>query len=129
VTSHAADVPPDGSSALGELLALLHGADAAFDSVAVSYRIWRHEVRAAAAWRSQVERDQRRGASITSYASRDESHRPVETERELCIWLAGDQVREEHQGDQRDGAYAVRDGGPSTDILGPVGGVAQGTTP
>lgn len=108
--SHTADVPPDVPSALGELLALLHRADAAFDSVAVSYRVWRHEVRAAAAWRSEVERNRRRGASITSYASQDESVRPVETERVLRIWLAGDQAREEHQGDQRDSAYAVRDG-------------------
>jgi hypothetical protein len=95
---------------LGELLALLHRADAAFDRVATTYRIWRHEQRASAARQAHVEQEQRRGAAITSFAFSDDSDRPVEIEEVLRVWRAEDRVREEHEGGSRDGAYLVRDG-------------------
>jgi hypothetical protein len=95
---------------LGELLALLHRADAAFDRVEASYRIWRHEQRSAAARRAQVEEEKRRGASITSFFYSDDSDRPVEVEEVLRVWRAEGRVREEHQGGSSDGAYLVRDG-------------------
>ena len=45
---------------LGELLALLHRADAPFDRIAATYRIWRHEQRSAAARQAHVEEEKRR---------------------------------------------------------------------
>ena len=95
---------------LGELLALLHRADAAFDEVEASYRIWRHEPRSAAARQAQVEQEKRRGASISSFGFSDDSERPVEVEEVLRVWRAVGRVREEHAGGARDGAYLVRDG-------------------
>jgi hypothetical protein len=82
---------------LGELLALLHRADAAFDEVEASYRIWRHEERASAARLAQVEEEKRRGAAITSFGFSDGSDRPVEVEEVLRVWRAEGRVREEHQ--------------------------------
>jgi hypothetical protein len=95
---------------LGELLVLLHRADAAFDQVAGSYRFWRHEERASAARLAQVEQEKRRGVAISSYAFSDDSDRPVEVEEVLRVWRAEGRVREEHEGGWRDGAYLVRDG-------------------
>ena len=95
---------------LGELLALLHRADAAFDQVEASYRIWRHEQRSAAARQTQVEEEKRRGAAITSFYYSDDSDQPVEVEEVLRVWRAKGHVREEHAGGSRDGAYLVRDG-------------------
>jgi hypothetical protein len=70
---------------LGELLALLHRADAAFDRVEASYRIWCHEQRSAAARQAQVEEEKRRGASISSFGFFDDSERPVEVEEVLRV--------------------------------------------
>jgi hypothetical protein len=95
---------------LGALLALLHRADAAFDRVEATYRIWRHAERAAAAWRAEIEEDKRRGTSVTSFGLAAGSDRPVETEEVLRLWRAADRVRAERRGGARDGAYAVRDG-------------------
>ena len=95
---------------LGGLLALLHRADASFDCVAASYRIWRHEKRASAARLAQIEQEKRRGVAISSFAFSDDSDRPVEVEERLRVWRAEDRVREEHEGGSRDGAYLVRDG-------------------
>src|ERR1700759_696830 len=95
---------------LGDLLALLHRADAAYDQVEASYRIWRHEERAAAARAAQVEQEKQRGAAISSYGFMDDSDRPVEVEEVLRVWRAEGRVREEHEGGWRNGAYLVRDG-------------------
>jgi hypothetical protein len=95
---------------LGELLALLHRADAACDSVEATYRIWRQEERSSAAWRAQIKEEKRRGAAISSFALIDGPDQPAETERVLRIWRAPDRVRDEHEGGPRDGAYTVRDG-------------------
>jgi hypothetical protein len=103
--------PSGGAVELGALLALLHRADAAFDRVEATYRVWRHEERAAAAWRAEIEEEKRRGAAITSYAFSDRVDNPAETETVLRLWRAEGRVREEHEGGPRDGAYAVRDGG------------------
>jgi hypothetical protein len=43
---------------------LLHRADAAFDRVEATYRIWRHEERASAAWQAEIEEEKRRGAAM-----------------------------------------------------------------
>jgi hypothetical protein len=91
-------------------LELLHRADAPFRSVEATYRIWRHEERASAAWHAAVEEQQRRGAAISTYGPSDSSCVPLEREEVLRIWRAGDRVREEHEGGWRDGAYGVRDG-------------------
>jgi hypothetical protein len=62
-----------GAVELGALLALLHGGDAAFDQVEVTYRMWRHDERAAAAWRAAIEEEKRPGAAITSYGPSSDS--------------------------------------------------------
>jgi outer membrane lipoprotein-sorting protein len=105
------DIPGQPSAVeLGALLALLHRADAAFDRVEATYRIWRHEERASAAWQAEIEEQKRRGAAITSYALSSGSDKSVETETVLRIWRDEDRIREEREGGPRDGAYAVRDG-------------------
>jgi hypothetical protein len=102
---------PDGGGVdLGAVLALLHRGDAAFDCVEATYRMWRHDGRAAAAWRAEIEEEKRRGAAITSYGPLGDSDAPAETETVLRIWRAEGRVREEREGGPRDGAYAVRDG-------------------
>lgn len=95
---------------LGSLLELLHRADIPFRSVEATYRIWRHEERASAAWRAGMEEETRRGASISTYDASDKSCGPAEREEVLRIWRADDRVREEHEGGWQDGAYGVRDG-------------------
>jgi hypothetical protein len=66
--------------------------------------------RAAAAWRAEIEQEKRRGAAITSYGPSSGSDEPAETETVLRIWRAERRVREEREGEPRDGAYAIRDG-------------------
>jgi hypothetical protein len=104
------DTPSGDKRQLGSLLELLHRADAPFRSVEATYRIWRHEERASAAWRAGVEEEKRRGAAISTYGSSGSSTGPVERGEVLRIWRADDRVREEHEGGPRDGAYGVRDG-------------------
>jgi hypothetical protein len=94
--------------ALGSLLELIHGAQDPFECVEATYRIWRHDERASAAWHAEIEEQKKRGAAVTAYASAT-LERPVEHEEVLRIWRAGDRVRAEHEGGPRDGAYAVRD--------------------
>jgi hypothetical protein len=93
---------------LGTLLELLHRADAPLATVQATYRIWRHDERAAAAWRAEIEEEKRGGASISSYAVSSTTPMPAEHEEILRIWHAGDRAREERQGGSRDGFYAVR---------------------
>jgi hypothetical protein len=45
----------------GDLLALLHHADAAFDQMTASHRVWSHGERVSAARLAQVEQEKRRG--------------------------------------------------------------------
>jgi hypothetical protein len=94
---------------LGSLLKLLHRAQAPFTTLQASYRSWRHDERAAAAWRADIEDQKRRGASISTFGLCG-SPEPVEHEEMLRIWRAGDRVREEHEGGPRDGSYGVRAG-------------------
>ena len=89
---------------------LLHGVDAPVDTVEVSYRLWRHRERAHAAFLADVEEQQRRGASITSYAVGEAEPEPAEYEETVRIWRAGERVRVEHHGGDRDGYYAIADG-------------------
>jgi len=98
--------PPE----LGALLELLHEAQAPFTTVQASYRSWRHDERAAAAWRADIEEQKRRGAAISTFGHSSGSPEPVEHEEMLRIWRAGDRVREEHEGGPRDGSYGVRAG-------------------
>ena len=104
---------PDASAdavELGALLVLLHGADARVDTVEVIYRIWRHRERAHAAFVADAEEQKRRGASITSYGLGRAEPEPAESEETVRIWRAGERVRVEHHGGERDGYYAVTDG-------------------
>lgn len=93
---------------LGMLLALLHRADAPFTAVQATYRIWRHDERAGAAWGAEIAEQKRRGASISTFGARSSSPAPAEHEEILRIWRAGERAREEHEGGARDGSYGVR---------------------
>ena len=116
VTGYAAAMtaPSHDASAdaveLGALLVLLHDADAPVDTVEVTYRLWRHRQRAHAAFVADTEEQKRRGASITSYAVGPAQPEPAEYEETVRIWRAGERVRVEHHGGERDGYYAVTDG-------------------
>jgi hypothetical protein len=98
----------DDQPELGTLLELLHRANTPFTTVQATYRIWRHDERAAAAWRAEIEEQKRRGASISTYGPSSSTPAPAEHEEIVRIWRAGDHAREEHQGGPRDGSYGVR---------------------
>lgn len=72
--------------------------------------MWRHRERAAAAFVAHVEERKRGGASVTAYARRDAAPEPAESEETVRIWRAGERVRVEHHGGERDGSYAITDG-------------------
>lgn len=95
---------------LGELLELLHRADAPFESVQVTYRIWRHAERADAAFHARIEEEKRRGAAVGSIQLAGGASAPSEHEEQLRLWRAGEHVREEREGGPRDGFYGVRAG-------------------
>jgi len=102
-----------GPPELAALLELLHRGDAPFRTVQATYRIWRHDKRAAAAFRAGIDEMKSRGASIQSVSAfKMQSGAPEPTEHEeiLRIWRNGDRVREEHEGGRRDGAYGIRSG-------------------
>lgn len=99
-----------GQRDLGELLVLLHGADARADTVQVTYRVWRHQERQHAASRADAEERRRRGASIRSFGLRGDTPRPAELEETVRIWRDGNRTRVERHGGPRDGYYAVADG-------------------
>src|ERR1700739_340926 len=109
MTAPSPDASADAAE-LGALLVLLHGAEAPVDTVAVSYRVWRHRERAHAAFLADVEEQKRRGAAITLYGHGKAEPEPVEHEETVRIWRAGERVRVEHHGGERDGYYGVADG-------------------
>jgi hypothetical protein len=95
---------------LGMLLELLHRADAPFTTVQATYRIWRHDERATAAFHADIDERKQRGASVGTVQLISRSPAPVEREELLRIWRSGDRGREQREGGDRDGFYAVRDG-------------------
>src|SRR5579864_4276291 len=105
-----ADDASAGAVELEALLVLLHGSDAPVDTVEVVYRLWRHRGRAHAAFLADAEEQKRRGASITLFGLCEAEPEPAEYEETLRIWRAGERVRVEHHGGERDGHYAVTDG-------------------
>jgi len=95
---------------LGAFLVVLHGADAPRGTVAVTYRVWRHEERLHAAFTAHAEEQKHRGASIRSFGVGRSQPRPAEVEETVRIWRDGERARVEHHGGPRDGYYAVTDG-------------------
>ena len=95
---------------LGELLVLLHGADAAVEAIELMYRVWRHREREREAFVADAEEQKRRGASITLYGYGEVEPELAEVEETVRIWRAGERIRVEHHGGERDGYYAVADG-------------------
>jgi outer membrane lipoprotein-sorting protein len=100
----------DDEPELGALLALLHRADDPFTTVEATYRVWRHDARASAAFRADIEHQKRRGASVGTIQLTSRDGSPAEHDELLRIWRSGDRVRVEHEGGQQDGGYGVRDG-------------------
>jgi hypothetical protein len=78
--------------------------------VEVTYRVWRHRGRAHAAFVADAEEQKRRGAAITLYSYGEGEPEPAEDEETVRIWRAGQRIRIEHHGGERDGYYAVTDG-------------------
>jgi hypothetical protein len=95
---------------LGGLLVLLHAADAPFRSVQATYRVWRHQERLHVAFMAHAEERKRRGASISTLGFGKRDREPPEREETIRIWREGERCREEHEGGDRDGYYAVADG-------------------
>ena len=95
---------------LGALLELLHSGDAPFTTVQATFRIWRHDERAMAAFHADIEEQKRRGAAISTFGLAGDSSAPPEREELLRIWRSGDRVREQREGGPRDGFYGVRVG-------------------
>ena len=95
---------------LGALLVLLNGAANSFQTVHVTYRIWRHEQRLQEAFGAHVEAQKRRGGVVFAAAPHGGEPGPAETKETIRIWRAGQRVRQEHHGGWRDGAYGVIDG-------------------
>jgi hypothetical protein len=100
----------DSHSALGDLLVLLHDADATCRSVQATYRIWRHDERAHAAFLADAEERRRRGASGTLFTYDNGEPTPPEHEETVRIWREGERFRVERHGGEWDGYYAVADG-------------------
>ena len=100
----------DKSIELGALLELLHSGDAPFTTVQATFRIWRHDERAMAAFHADIEEQKRRGAAISTFGLAGDSSAPPEREELLRIWRSGDRVREQREGGPRDGFYGVRVG-------------------
>ncbi len=98
------------SAGLGELLAVLHGADVLDGPVDVTCRVWRHRERSHEAFVAHIEEEKRQGASIGGYQQRRGQPGPAESEETIRIRRSGQRVRIEHHGGDRDGAYAVTDG-------------------
>jgi hypothetical protein len=92
------------------LLVLLNSAAESFQTVHVTYRVWRHEQRLQEAFGAHVEAQKRRGGVVFAAAPHGGAPGPAETKETICIWRAGQQVRQEHHGGWRDGAYGVIDG-------------------
>jgi hypothetical protein len=103
---HARVDPAD----LGTLLVVLHGAGAPTERVQATYRVWRHQTRASAAFVADAEERKRQGASIKLFGFGSGHPEPDEVEETVRIWRDGDRCRVEHHGGQRDGYYAVADG-------------------
>jgi hypothetical protein len=95
---------------LAALLVLLNGAAESFRTVHVTYRVWRHEQRLQEAFRAHVEAQKRRGGVVFAAAPHGGEPGPAETKETIRIWRAGQQLRQEHHGGWRDGAYGVIDG-------------------
>jgi len=87
-------------SELGDLLELLHGADEPFESVTVTWRMWRHHERAHRAFVAHAERQGGRTGTLYAYGS---GEAPEESTETIRMWREGCRVREEHG----DGRFAV----------------------
>lgn len=94
---------------LGDLLVLLHGAELPASTICVTYRVWRHQERLAAAFRADAERQRQRGATMQTIKLGRGTPEPVEVEETVRIWRDRKRVRVEHHGGPRDGYYAVAD--------------------
>jgi hypothetical protein len=87
-------------SELGELLELLHGADAPFETLYGRFRSWHHHERQDAAFKAEAERRRGRGAFFGSFSA---GEMPEESEEITSIWRQGsDRARTE-----RSDSYAV----------------------
>jgi hypothetical protein len=72
-----------GVSELAELLELLHGADAQFETLYGRFRTWHHHERSHAAFEAEAERQRGRGAFFGSFGA---AEMPAESEEVVSVW-------------------------------------------
>lgn len=101
---------PETSVQLGDLLLLMHRADAGFTSVYASYRIWRHDQRMSEAVRAETQQLKRRGGSIATFQSKGGASARGEHEDLLRVWRSADRVRAERESGTGNAAFGVRAG-------------------
>ena len=93
---------------LPTILALLHGADDAWETLHARYRVTVHRERAHAAWRDAHERMRGGRSVVIGLRGSDATEHPVESQELVTVWRqAPDRARIEHAGGDRDGAYGV----------------------
>jgi len=86
-------------SDLGDLLELLHGASERWRTVRTTIWSWRHHGRHMAAWHAW---QQNAGGSVTTFgiaASGNDEPEPETSQSQTKLWIDGERVREEHEGD------------------------------
>jgi outer membrane lipoprotein-sorting protein len=85
-------------SELGDLLELLHGARDRWTTVRLTIRAWRHHERSMQAWKAQ--QDSHEGATWTHFGIADGEPEPEMSQMLTRLWIHGDRLREECEGDE-----------------------------
>ena len=102
---------PDPGPPLRALIALLGEPAPRFQSVRVTYRVWRHEERLREARHADIEAARAGGGSITTYGRFGGDPQPSETEHSVDVWRQNDGFRYEIHGGQQDGLLGVATNG------------------
>jgi len=83
-------------SELGDLLELLHRARDRWRTVRATIRVWRHNERSEAAWQAWADQST---SAVTHFGTAEGPPQPETSESLTRLWIDGDRVREEHEGE------------------------------
>jgi hypothetical protein len=86
-------------SELGDLLELLHLARDRWTTVRVTIRAWRHHQRTMGAWEAWQESSQGQSSTHFALVGDDDTPEPETSGAIARLWIDGDRVREEREGD------------------------------